>query len=756
MLNFGIVVGFAALLLGLGVYWFYPREVITVATDNSSSAGTELESFEVHRQYNVPRTTGSFFGREQDVENILKLFESQSLKVLSIHGPPAFGKSTLAMKVGEELFKRHRTNIVRYVDIETTDQSWYLCTYNTSFSSGDSKSHAIQKSVISTNSEHREPNLCEWSQSLKQQSVLILDNCDHILESEKRTEFVRVISDHLEQGSTNNLSIIITSQEKLQFTSRTFKSWLVRELTKDSSMALLHYYVPQLSVEYAANFSRAVGGCPLALKVIGKLLEEQDVEYFRYLLRQVEERTVRTISEQMTDPKETFSEIMDVAYGHLNPITQNCSKLISLFPGTFSAEIGSAIVTEIIDSSCIQNVLLKSLADEKFIGSRSYYTMHKLIRKYFEAKLTRNSTGFNQSAFNTSFKHHYSNYLTNFMIEAYQQQTVSEEDEYRFVYLENHNVRYLATIFSNTTVRVLNVNEVISLGYFIHKDIIISSEWHRFDEVFSLNKHAFYKLCTIYTDHRCTHILWRTFHKAYETRCTQTIDGLCHLIPSRFCSRTCSSLFQCNSVLVILVSQRGMLLELTETVGDSKYHQHVLNKLVIVSFNCQIIIEYKNYNPVLLIIMFISTIGMLLYLCFVRVDDGKRITFVTTSTIIGISTYIIADLFIYLGGLFAGILDYFKEHYFEHDIVIIALAGYCLFVPIRYYIPYSIQFFHNLTMLPLTLFGIIRICVWVILTNDHFTSTQIFSLLLHFVLFCYFNTTTTLLRSIRKHQYTMH
>ncbi len=55
-----------------------------------------------------------FVGREREVAEISSYMHSELVYVIGVHGPPAFGKSTLAIHVGYEMVKRGTS--VRYVD----------------------------------------------------------------------------------------------------------------------------------------------------------------------------------------------------------------------------------------------------------------------------------------------------------------------------------------------------------------------------------------------------------------------------------------------------------------------------------------------------------------------------------------------------------------------------------------------------------------------------------------------------------------
>ena len=60
----------------------------------------------------------NFVGREEDIRNITGYldFTTSDVQVVHIVGPPGFGKSTLAKKVGEILVRRRRIEVF-YVDL---------------------------------------------------------------------------------------------------------------------------------------------------------------------------------------------------------------------------------------------------------------------------------------------------------------------------------------------------------------------------------------------------------------------------------------------------------------------------------------------------------------------------------------------------------------------------------------------------------------------------------------------------------------
>ena len=102
---------------------------------------------------------------------------------------------------------------------------------------------------------------------MKCTSVLILDNCDDILISEYRQEFLSFI-DALVMRSEFKLHIIMVSQERLLYLDD-FDCWTIKELNQSASIEMLDKIAPAIDNETLQTAAELVEGCPLALKVIG-------------------------------------------------------------------------------------------------------------------------------------------------------------------------------------------------------------------------------------------------------------------------------------------------------------------------------------------------------------------------------------------------------------------------------------------------------------------------------------------------------
>ena len=82
----------------------------------------------------LPLNDCNFIGRDREIEEIVNHLESKSTRIVSVYGPPAFGKTEVVITVGQKLKSKGRT--VYHVDlcgVDTEDGviSAILCFFKT-------------------------------------------------------------------------------------------------------------------------------------------------------------------------------------------------------------------------------------------------------------------------------------------------------------------------------------------------------------------------------------------------------------------------------------------------------------------------------------------------------------------------------------------------------------------------------------------------------------------------------------------------
>ena len=262
----------------------------------------------------------------------------------------------------------------------------------------------------------------QLSETIKCTSVLILDNCDDILVSTSRHEFLSFI-DSLVMKSNFKLHIIIVSRERLLYLD-SFDCWTVRELNQSASIQLLDKLAPAIDNESLTEVAELVEGCPLALKVVGQLLHIHGIQ----LIQKMKKELIN-ILDRVSVYEQRFRVLMDIAFNRLG-VLRDCGYVLSLFPGSFDESAGNTIVQE----ECLEIYLKHSLLNDYSLAFNYRYKMHRLIKDYLKEKVSIGE----KRAFIKRFRKHFETLL----LTLAKKQEIDDTEKY-ILSLEVHNLYYL-------------------------------------------------------------------------------------------------------------------------------------------------------------------------------------------------------------------------------------------------------------------------------------------------------------------------
>jgi archaellum biogenesis ATPase FlaH len=487
----------------------------------------------------LPTIHPLFVGRENDVHQVL--LRVARAHVVNINGAPGFGKSTLAIHVGYEIVKNGTS--VRYINIE--DKMFSIVNHwkrskgkaKHKFSSNDV--HPVQtKSLIkpsrlllpATSSDHeilrsKNRNLLDelqrWSEAMKCTNVLILDNCDDILIGEYRQEFLSLI-ETLIMKSHLKLHIIIVSRERLLYLD-SFDCWTVGELNLLASIKLLDKIAPAIDNETLREVAELVEGCPLALKVIGQLLHIHGAKLIPKLKKEL-----INILDKASIPKQRVRVIMDVAFERLG-ILKDCGYGLSLFPGSFDEQAGTAIVQK----ECLELYFKQSLLNEYSLAYNYRYKMHRLIKEYLREKISISEN----TTFIIKFRAYFESLLLTY---AKSQKNDKSETEKYPLSLDLHNLDYLKELL--LTDMHLSSKELAVLGLLDNIDLVQFGQLYRYYALYIENIH---EVCPLLNNLKLCGQLYSTVVRHLYQKCK--CETIWAYLQNFFVS-PCMEYFQCRVV----------------------------------------------------------------------------------------------------------------------------------------------------------------------------------------------------------------
>jgi archaellum biogenesis ATPase FlaH len=516
--------------------------------------------------YDLPYLNSPFIGRKKEMARMIYLMNTAH--IVSINGAPGFGKSLLAMNVGYEMI-RHGTT-VRYID--AMDKLSHLRVFTESdervMNPKPTKSYrdetkygqtSAPKSLLKRRrgsysiakddnsfqaklpSDKVLDSLLRWSRDIDCHTLLILDNCDDIIQSATQRERFIYLLKAMVENSKENLHIILTSRQQILILDD-YESLVIKELSDSASIELLSQLAPKLSQNHSELVASLVEGCPLALKVVGRLLHKQEDTLTKKLEDELLNQPI-SVLDRASIQKERFSSIMDVVYEQLSEEMQECGYYLSFFPGTFEHQAGSAILPSSLTSQkCFEYYAEQSLLDKFIVAHLTHYKMHRLIREYFKQ---RGNISTRSVYYYRDFEKNYCRYFTNYLLNHAKRvkiNNISEEAQYHYS-SEIHNIYHLLNLLLSKTEPHLT-KELTVLAYAVGEDFISAN----------LIKDFFYLLvakvnetCYYIQTEKCSELFSLIITQLYnECKCNNIKEFFLHVF-----STPCMNLFQCETVAEI-------------------------------------------------------------------------------------------------------------------------------------------------------------------------------------------------------------
>ena len=216
----------------------------------------------------LPPMVPHFIGRQQKVEDILRVLTSTSARLVSVSGPPGFGKTSLAIAVGHQL--RQLGLPVYFLSLRSVKTAEELISdlLNT-FAHASSDVTGRERS-----------KLCGFLSAIPSNICIILDNADDLFQSNGETS--QDVLDLLEKifSHCKNVSFLLTTRTSLKSVlGRKFGDYMsvgVASLDRKSAQMLVQELVPPADESECCGVAEVCGDVPLAIKLLcGQIVDEK-------------------------------------------------------------------------------------------------------------------------------------------------------------------------------------------------------------------------------------------------------------------------------------------------------------------------------------------------------------------------------------------------------------------------------------------------------------------------------------------------
>ena len=501
----------------------------------------------------------NFVGREEDIRNITGYldFDHSTIQVVHIVGPPGFGKSTLAKQIGH-IFLRKRVK-VHYVDIRAVTDM-------------DGFAERVLYSVIEFSKRKITlERLKRWVNEQYSQTLLIIDNCDEILETH-RGDFMKSINEMI-ASPRKSIKYILTSQKWVADVG-TYQIHSIYNLSSEAAAQLLSKVAPGLNEDHKRQIAELTGNVPLALDVVGAIFKFPSAPTAEDVIKHLKENPVVTLS-----PSELHSKVdasIDLAYSYLPPELKELCVNLSHFPASFNQDSVVFIFHLNYDVSPLDLLVQRSLL--QFNRPTKRYHFHQLIRSYF-LHIQKQNRELAESYFNSKFQRYFASVLY---------RIIEEEESAALAILdvEKQNLQYMFSLF--TTAKHVNYTFYAVKETLIAIDGVLKQRFHPI-ELCDISQRMIKAMESYTTDEAASHELFlETYAKVVikaaklEKQSLIEVDSAIKILSSRkrkiddgFKSQHISSntYVQFYSDLAEYYSEKG------EDIKSARCHAHILEKV---------------------------------------------------------------------------------------------------------------------------------------------------------------------------------
>jgi len=314
-------------------------------------------------------------GRRKECEEIMSHLSSESTRIVSIFGPAGFGKSQVAIAVGNELHLQNKT--VYHLELRGVQNkkeliSKFLCNFN-----------------VSQNCRDLEPedSLCYQLSQVNDHLYFILDNADRLLEPNVKDDVINLIKEILTKFC--NVTFIVTTRESPTFLH--FES-LGQILTRVGGLGMFHCknlvqkLLPDSNDDERKKIAQLCGYMPFAIILMCRSITQSK----KPLNDTIDEfiRSTKRIVRELDDPEDVNdSRLMGIFGSSFESLSQNDKKAfvtLSVIPGSFDEDVATAVLGK---SRSKAEMTLKRLQRRSLIESSSgSYQMHKLLQSFGSEK----------------------------------------------------------------------------------------------------------------------------------------------------------------------------------------------------------------------------------------------------------------------------------------------------------------------------------------------------------------------------------
>jgi predicted ATPase/class 3 adenylate cyclase len=343
-----------------------PERVFQVLADDLPSFFKPLRTLEAVPN-NLPQQTTTFIGREPDIRAILQLLRESTL--VTIAGPGGVGKTRTAIQCAAETIDR-MSGGAWFVNLAPLTDPWLVVT-------------TILRALQVTSGDE-DPLETLVAYLAEREVLLVLDNCEHLLEQSAHT--VQTL-----RASCPRVTILATSREALHVDGeRVYRlppldaSDAFRLFVQRAQAAVPSFSFDDSSAGVIEAICAHLDGIPLAVELAAARVRVLSLdELFQRLSERF--RLLTGGSRTALPRQQTLRALIDWSYDLLTDSEKMLFRRVSVFNGGFTLEAATEVCSddELDEWAILDHV--SSLVDKSLVGSSqssARFYMLESVREY--------------------------------------------------------------------------------------------------------------------------------------------------------------------------------------------------------------------------------------------------------------------------------------------------------------------------------------------------------------------------------------
>ncbi len=328
------------------------RDKITNVTNIYEAATPTINAL-----HQLPPTPRDFIGRKAELNQLMAALENEGATIFGLWGPGGVGKTTLALKLAEQLTSRY-PDAQYYLDLKGVSRQPLPAT--------DAMRHVIRTYQPTVALPESETGLSGLYQSVLhgKRALLLMDNASGAPQVEL-----------LMPPAT--CCLLVTSRQHFALPGIFTKD--LDMLPSADARALLRRISPRLDDQAADEIAKLCGYLPLAIRLAGSALaERRDLSPADYM------RRLKNAQSRL----ELIDASLSLSYEMLNAEMQKLWCTLAVFPGTFEREGVAAVWNLDLDlaKDTLSELLKYSLVEYDEATDR--YRLHDLAHLFADARLS--------------------------------------------------------------------------------------------------------------------------------------------------------------------------------------------------------------------------------------------------------------------------------------------------------------------------------------------------------------------------------